>query len=493
MDPTTLLERQLEELQRVERDARAAYDAVRQRIAELGDEPEGEPERSAYIETVRTVTADLETTGQALEDAHGEMVRVQGNLDAERRRAEIPVSERRRPAQSVRSEREELVYSPQSGFSFFADAYRFQYSADPGARERLERHGRQNVDLIRAAASRESDRRRREFEERYQIEAPEMPYQFRDVGTGAFAGLTVPQYLIDLFAPLARAGAPLLQGIARKLPLPESGMTLNISRITTGTAVAAQAAENDAVQETNIDDTLLTINVRTYAGMQDVSRQAIERSEMVDTVVFQDLISDYFTKIDSAIINADGTLGTHLGIRSTSGIVAVTYTDASPTLPELYPKVADAIQQIATSRFAPATTVVMHPRRWGWATAALDSSNRPLVVPNAQGPYNALAVGDAPEYGAVVGTMQGLPVITDANLPTNLGAGTNEDLILVERMPDLLYWQEGDGAPRQFRFEQSNAPQSIRLAVWGYSAFAAGRYPAANATIGGTGLVTPTF
>jgi hypothetical protein len=30
--------------------------------------------------------------------------------------------------------------------------------------------------------------------------------QLRDVGTGAFAGLTVPQYLIDLFAPLARAG-----------------------------------------------------------------------------------------------------------------------------------------------------------------------------------------------------------------------------------------------------------------------------------------------
>jgi hypothetical protein len=30
-----------------------------------------------------------------------------------------------------------------------------------------------------------------------------------------------------------------------------------------------------------------------------VSRQAIERSEGVDAVVFQDLIADYFTKLDS--------------------------------------------------------------------------------------------------------------------------------------------------------------------------------------------------
>jgi HK97 family phage major capsid protein len=246
------------------------------------------------------------------------------------------------------------------------------------------------------------------------------------------------------------------------------------------------------VQETNIDDTLLTINVRTYAGQQDVSRQAIERSELVDAVVFQDLIADYYTKLDAAIENADGTSGTHLGIRSTGSIVAVAYTDGSPTVAEFYPKLADAIQQIASNRFAPATTIVMHPRRWGWLTAAVDSTGRPFVVPNAQGPFNALAVGDAPEYGAVVGSMQGLPVITDANLPTDAGAGT-EDVILVLRVPDLLFWQEGDGSPRQFRFDQAAAPQSLRLAVWGYSAFTAGRYPKASATIGGTGLIAPTF
>lgn len=440
-------------------------EAVAERIADAQT-------RAAAGETVDVdaLERELGEAQEAFDDAEREASRCRENLAAaearERALDEHPLPEPRRHA-SPRGARQEPVYRPDTPErSFFADAYRYQFNFDPLARERLEAHGREMLEGGFVSQ--------------------------RDVGTGAFAGLTVPQYLIELFAPLARAGAPLL-GAVRKLPLPAAGMTVNVSRLTTGAAVAAQASENDAVQETNADDTLLTINVRTYAGQQDVSRQALERSEMVDAVVFQDLIADYFTKLDSAIINADGTSGTHLGIRSTGSIIAVSYTDASPTVAEAFPKIADAIQQVNGTRFLPPTTIVMHPRRWGWFTAALDSQSRPLVVPNSNGPFNALAVGEAAEYGNVVGTLHGLPVITDANLPTNLGAGTNEDLVLVERVPDLLFWQEGDGSPRQFRFEQANAPQTIRLAVWGYSAFTAGRYPAASATIGGTGLVTPTF
>ena len=438
-----------------------AVDAAHLRVMEAPADDNVEELRPAYA-----------TEEQAYTEARAEVDRCAKNLkDAEERQR---VADENKPNEgapaNARGGRTESIYrqdTPER--SFFADCFRSQFNMDVIARERLEAHGREMLDKGLATAPREQ----------------------RDVGTGAFAGLTVPQYLIDLYAPLARGGAPLL-GAVRKVPLPASGMTVNVSRITTGTAAAAQASENTGVQETDMDDTLLTINVRTYAGQQDVSRQALERSEMVDAIVFQDLVADYFTKLDDAIANADGTSGTHLGIRSTSGIVAVTYTDASPTVGELYPKLADAIQQIASNRFAPATTIVMHPRRWGWITAALDANGRPLAVPNPQGPFNALAVGDAPDYGAVVGSMQGLPVITDANLPTLAGAGT-EDVILVLRVPDLLFWQEGDGFPRQFRFEQAAAPQSVRLAVWGYSAFTAGRYPKSSGTIGGTGLIAPTF
>ncbi|MCS7008166.1 MAG: hypothetical protein NZL88_11495, partial [Gaiellaceae bacterium] len=60
-----------------------------------------------------------------------------------------------------------------------------------------------------------------------------MGTQYRDVGTAAFAGLTVPQYLVDQAVPLARAGFPLYEHVS-KLALPLEGLTVTISRLTTG-------------------------------------------------------------------------------------------------------------------------------------------------------------------------------------------------------------------------------------------------------------------
>lgn len=431
------------------------------------DEADGE----ADLTDLRT---KFDEAAASFDDAAVEVERCKTNLaDAERRAKvlEDNPSIAKLADGSLRTI-EPPVYGPESGESrsFFEDAYRMDQFRDSAAGERLERHGRHNIEQMRAKG-----------------------VQLRDVGTGAFAGLTVPVYLIDLFAPLARAGSPTLNMIARKLPLPEKGMTLNISRATTGTGVAAQASENTGVQETDFDDTLLTINVNTYAGQQDVSRQALERSEMVDAVIYQDLVAAYFTTVNAAILNGAGSSGTHLGIRNVSGINAVTYTDASPTVPELYPKGADAVQRINANVFAPATGWVMHPSRWGWMEASLDTQNRPLIVPDATTAFNPIAVGDAAAYGQVVGKWHGLPVVTDGNILNTTGAGTNQDTILAVSGYNLLFWQEGDGMPRQLRFEQSNAPQSIRLAVWSYSAFSAGRYPAASSAIDGTGLTTPGF
>jgi HK97 family phage major capsid protein len=445
--------------------------------------------KTALLEAQRTIDeaaddADLaqlrtayDEAASAFDEAHAELERCKGNLaDGERRQKAIddnPAVARAARVPDVRSLAEPLVYAADSEHSFFRDSWAWR-QGDPVARERLERHGQQNLEQMREKGVNGVNK--------------------RDVGTGAWAGLTIPQYLVDEFAPYARAGSPMLNLIANKKLLPDEGMTLNIGRLTTPGAVAAQNGENVAVQETDMDDTLLTVNVRTYAGQQDVSRQALERSRGVDEEVYGDLVADYFTKLDAACINADGTNGTHLGIRSTVGIVAVTYTDASPTVPELYPKLADAIRQINGGVFAKATAILMHSRRWGWGTAALDTNSRPLFLPDTNGPFNALAVGDAAGYGQVMGKLHNLPVITDDNILTTLGAGT-EDVILVVSGWNLRFWAENsDLMPRRLRFEETaGAPQTVRLAVWGYSAFTAGKYPLASAVVSGTGLIAPTF
>lgn len=306
----------------------------------------------------------------------------------------------------------------------------------------------------------------------------------RDAGVAAFGGLIPPTYLLDMFAPMARAGRPFSNAV-RSLPLPPTGTSFKIPRTTTGTSAATQSSEGDAVSETDYDETTLTVDVRTIAGAQDVSRQALERGENIDLIVFGDLAAAYAVALDSANITA---------LLATSNIIAVTYTDASPTFAELHPKLADATQRINTNRFMPATFHLMHPRRWGWMTAQVDTTGRPLVTSLA--PQNPAGVGKAAEYGQVVGTVAstGLPVVTDANVPTNLGTGTNEDIIVTVRGDDILLWEENGGSPRELRFEQPQGKKlTVELVAYGYSAFTAGRYPSGVATIGGTGLVTPSF
>jgi HK97 family phage major capsid protein len=95
-------------------------------------------------------------------------------------------------------------------------------------------------------------------------------------------------------------------------------MSVIVPRAQSGVSVAPQATENAAVSETDVDyDNDLTIAVRTFAGQQDVSRQTLERGTAeIDRLIFADLVAAYGARLDSSIINDDGTAGTHKGVRS---------------------------------------------------------------------------------------------------------------------------------------------------------------------------------
>ena len=359
--------------------------------------------------------------------------------------------------------RESRTYSERSDSSFFKDAYNAQFKSDFTAQDRLARHMREE-----------------------EIER-------RDVGTAQFEGLVIPQYLIDLAAPLARAGRPFADFATNKMTLPPSGMTLNISRMTTGSSTAVQVTQNDAVSETDVDDTLLTVNVRTIAGQQDLSRQAIERGTGIDVFVAADLIKSWHTTLDSQILNGAGTAGTIKGLRASGGN-AITFTSTAPTVGLLYPKLADAIQQIQTNSFTNPTHFIMHPRRLAFLLAAVDSTNRPLVVPAANGPMNAAGVGTGGSaYGNSGYQMMGLPIITDANIGTTYGTTTNQDEIYVVNAGESHLWEQ-PGSPFTLRYDATGAGNlTIKTVVYGYAAYTAERYPLAASIISGTGLSAPTF
>ena len=397
----------------------------------------------------RDLTADEdEKVAASLRSAADLDATIKMHQDLEARSREA--AELRKNTAVVEVKSEARTYEKHSPNNFLADAFAAQFNGDFEAKDRLARH--MNEERI----------------------------ERRDVTSANFAGLVVPQFLTDLAAPFARAGRPVADA-ARKHPLPASGLTISISKITTGSSTAAQT-EGAAVSETNMDDTKLDISVGTIAGQQTVSRQALERGTGVDAIVMNDLIASYHTTLDAAVVAE---------LLASAG-QSVTYTDASPSVAELYPKLMDAIQKVQTTFFAGPNVIVMHPRRLAFIMAALDTTNRPLVVP-APRSQNGVAAGSGAVYGNSGYEIAGLPIITDANVSIVQGAGTNEDTIFVGNLQELHLWEDA-GAPMYLRFDQPKAAELDVLAVvYGYSAFTANRYPNAWAKIGGTGLVTPTF
>ncbi len=94
----------------------------------------------------------------------------------------------------------------------------------------------------------------------------------------------------------------------------------------------------------------------------------------------------------------------------------------------------------------------------------------------------------------------GLPVLTDLNVPTAVGAATGgEDLVFASDTTEYHLWEEGDGRPTELKFEQTTGGSlTTKLVVYSYAAFTAGRYPGATGKIGGldtttNGQVAPAF
>ena len=90
----------------------------------------------------------------------------------------------------------------------------------------------------------------------------------------------------------------------------------------------------------------------------------------------------------------------------------------------------------------------------------------------------------------MVGEIQGLPVVVDANLPSNLGVGTNQDTILVGRFQE--FWLFEGALRTRALMEVLSGTLQVRLQCYNYVAFLTDRYPTALSTIGGTGLISPS-
>ena len=305
----------------------------------------------------------------------------------------------------------------------------------------------------------------------------------RTNGSGGYA--VPPSWLVQDYISLARAGRP-VANVVQNQALPAGTNSINIPKLSTGTTTAIQNGDNTTISETDLTDTYVTAPVQTIAGQQGLSLQLLDQSPIAfDEIVFRDLIQDHATKVDQQVLYGSGGSGQVQGIHGTSNILTV--ASGGTTIAYVYAAVANAIQQIHAQRFLPPEVIVLHPRRWGWFLSLLDSSSRPLFLPNANNPMNAGGILEKVDSQQVVGQMHGLPVVTDPNLTTNNSG--NQDYIYVMRASDLILWESG--LRTRVLPETRATSLTVLLQVYSYVAFSAGRYPQSVAEI--TGLTAPTW
>lgn len=415
---------------------------------------------AAITEAKRDATEDeateIRTAGESLKALDVEL------QDLERRDKELKEQQEARDKASAlakeygskgKSEPRGATYREdnQREVSFLQDAYRTQFNTgDYEARERISTHMKEN----------------------------------RDIATTALGGFILPKYALDAVAEYAAAGAPFANSLYRE-PEPTT-MSIIIPTVTTAASAAAQATQNSAVSETDIAITNVTVPTVTIAGQQDISRQSLELGTGVENLIVRELVQQWHTNLDYEMINDTGASGTIEGLLASDGIGTETYTDASPTVPEFLVALGGAFADVTTAIKKAPNQILMAPRRWEWLLAGVGSDGRPLVQVNQYNSVNEVGRGN-PGYGAV-GTIRGVPVIVDANVPIALGGGTNEDRVTVQNTNEFYF--AAPEQPRVLKFEETGANTlTVKAVVYGYAAFSAERRPGALSVMSGTGLI----
>jgi HK97 family phage prohead protease len=294
-----------------------------------------------------------------------------------------------------------------------------------------------------------------------------------DPGAGAFVPAGPPAYVAEEFARAARSQATLAAAL-RTAPLPPQGLTVEVPRITTGSTVAVQAAENDAASDNsaNWDSELAASPVGYLAGKVTVSQQALDRSlPGLDLVIARDLGAALGAVVDAQVIAGTGTDGQTLGLATVTGIKTVTWTDGSPTSQEFIGKCWAAFNEIASAGYGTsdpaAFLTVMHARRYAWALH--NAQNGQTIEPRFPG-----------------------QTVLTGGVRVALGAGTNEDEAFVLVRDETVLYVE---PPRVGVFVDLAGSGTLTVTVRALQPLAlmAARAPDSICRISGTGCAAPSL
>jgi len=265
-----------------------------------------------------------------------------------------------------------------------------------------------------------------------------------DDTTSNNAGLIPTRQLTEIINPLSNADRPAVDSISRGV-LPDAGMTFEIPKITAVPVVQVEP-EADAIIETGMTNSFLSVDVKKYAGGQTFSVELLDRSS---PAFFDELVKQmeyaYALATDNAVLNGLATGGTDGGNRTMSA-------------DNLLDFVSDAGVSIYTNTLGVAQNILVSPQQWG-AIQNLADTGRPIYQ-NLIGNFNQ--AGDLAS-NRLLGNLLGLNFRVDRAL-----SGTGDNTIMIVN-PDSYTWYE---SPR-VRLQTNVALNGqIEVAYYGYGALA---------------------
>jgi HK97 family phage major capsid protein len=239
----------------------------------------------------------------------------------------------------------------------------------------------------------------------------------RDVsGLTSSTAFDPPQYLLELYARVARPNAPLYT-LLRKLKL--DAPVVKTPKITAGNTAAVQSAENATISTTDWTDEYITVTPKTYAAASYVSDQALTLSPVaLDALIFTDLFAALAVEIETAVLYDGAGLDTLA--TSTGTVFSTGSSDTADTLAAF----ARALNAIATIRYNTENVVaITHPGVILHQTSHVDTTGRPIYLGDHSfnpagipGPVDTLGQTVAPAV-----TIQGVPVFSNANVTVSGG------------------------------------------------------------------------
>lgn len=273
--------------------------------------------------------------------------------------------------------------------------------------------------------------------------------------------------------------------------LPPNVDSVELQRILAG-FVSAPQVENQPFTTGQITDDLAKASVKTYGHYYDYSNRLARRSDpLAGPILLEDAVSAIDDNLGSEIFYGPGTGDRILGIANVAGRLTATYTDATPTVPELIQVLTFAEGAHSDINRHAAEMFVMTARAWAWFKAGRDTQGRSIInVGNGESAFGQSGNTAGPtQPSGWVGDIGGVPVLVDGHIARNLGAGSNQTEIFLVTASDILYWESPDYV--------DNAPQAVahmgktRVVVSRDVLSLPSRRPTAITQVSGTGLILP--